>query len=339
MILYMSDLRNNALIYKRNELNELRANNFTLQELRLFSIYLSKIDHRDITTRTVRFTLEDFKNIMEYQELNITRLKETSKSIRKKEVHIPLESGGFSDINLFDEFTVDKDNNGDWFVQISASDKALPFMFDFKTKYFKYELWNALRLNAPSHVRMYELLKQYENIGKREIRVDDLQEMLGTSYTRWERFKKNVLDSSQQALKETTDIAFTYERGKTGTGGKWISVIFYISPNEPTDRQMILFEQELECHIHLDTLKKIAASEDEEEERLPKALQDMIVFVGNDLSKNELKEIYYTMQDKGYDNIFSAFKRLYQTARNKEPFNLKGYILGIIKKEQVNSHE
>lgn len=335
----MSDLRNNAMIFKRNDLNELRANNFTLQELRFFSIYLSKIDHRDISTKTVRFSLEDFKDIMEYKEMNIPRLKETSQSIRKKCVHIPLESGGFSDIVLFDEFTVDKDNNGDWFVQISASSAALPFMFNFKNRYFKYELWNALRLNAPSHVRMYELLKQYENIGKREIRVDDLQEMLGTSYNRWDRFKKSILDSSQQALKEITDISFTYERGKTGTGGKWISIIFHIFPNEPTDRQMVLFEQDLECHIHLKALQEMAiAADEDEEERLPKALMDMIAFAG-DLSKDELKEIYYSMQEKGYENIFLSFKRLYQQARNKEPFNLKGYILGIIKREQVSNDE
>lgn len=335
----MSDLRNNAMIFKRNDLNELRANNFTLQELRFFSIYLSKIDHRDISTKTVRFSLEDFKDIMEYKEMNIPRLKETSQSIRKKCVHIPLESGGFSDIVLFDEFTVDKDNNGDWFVQISASSAALPFMFNFKNRYFKYELWNALRLNAPSHVRMYELLKQYENIGKREIRVDDLQEMLGTSYNRWDRFKKSILDSSQQALKEITDISFTYERGKTGTGGKWISIIFHIFPNEPIDRQMVLFEQDLECHIHLKALQEMAiAADEDEEERLPKALMDMIAFAG-DLSKDELKEIYYSMQEKGYDNIFLSFKRLYQSARNKEPFNLKGYILGIIRNDKVNDDE
>lgn len=334
----MSDLRNNALIFKRNELNELRANNFTLQELRFFSIYLSKIDHRDISTRIVRFALDDFKNIMEYEEMNIPRLKETANSIIEKKVRIPLESGGFTTIGLFDKFTVDKDNSsGEWFVEIKASEAALPFMFDFKNRYFKYELWNALRLNAPSHVRMYELLKQYENIGKREIRVDDLQEMLGTSYNRWDRFKKSVLDSSQQALKETTDISFTYERGKTGTGGKWLSIIFYISANEPTDRQMVLFEQDLESHIHLKELQEMAEDE-HEEERLPKALEDMIAFAG-DLSKDELKEIYYSMQEKEYENIFLSFKRLYQTARNKEPFNLKNYILGIIKKEQVSNHE
>lgn len=340
----MADININALIYKRNELNELRANNFTLQELRFFSIYLAKINSNDINTKLVRFPLKDFQEIMEYPKINIPRLKETSKNIRKKFVSIPLESGGFAEITLFDTFIVDKDKDGKWFVEVGASNAALPFMFNFKDRYFKYELWNALRLTAPSHVRIYELLKQYENIGKREIRVDDLQEMVGTSYSRWERFKKSVLDSSQQALKETTDIAFTYERGKTGTGGKWISIIFNITQNEPTDRQMVLFEQELESHIHLETLQAIASEEPEEnEERLSDTLQKMILFA-DDLTKNEIKEIYYAMQEKEYNDIFTSFKRLYQTARNKEPFNLKGYIMGIIRnetpeKQSKNNHD
>ena len=331
----MSDININSIIYKRNELNELRANNFTLQELRFFSIYLAKINSNDINTRLVRFSLQDFKEIMEYPKIDIPRLKETAKNIRKKFVSIPLESGGFAEITLFDTFIVDKDKDGKWFVEIGASNTALPFMFNFKDRYFKYELWNALRLTAPSHVRIYELLKQYEKIGKREIRVDDLQEMVGTSYSRWERFKKNVLDSSQQALKETTDIAFTYERGKTGTGGKWISIIFSITRNEPTDRQMVLFEQELECHIHLETLQAISSELEpkENEEQLSETLQKMILFA-DDLTKNEIKEIYYAVQEKEYNDIFTSFKRLYQTARNKEPFNLKGYIMGIIRNDK-----
>ena len=33
-------------------------------------------------------------------------------------------------------------------MEINASDDALPLMFDFKNRYFKYELWNALRLKV-----------------------------------------------------------------------------------------------------------------------------------------------------------------------------------------------
>ena len=133
-------------------------------------------------------------------------------------------------------------------MEIDAHDKALPLMFDFKSHYFKYELWNALRLKSANQVRMYEILKQYEKIGKREIEVRELRELLGVSdneysdRTGWSNFKKKVLDSCQQALKDTTDICFTYERGRTGAGGKWLTIIFYISRNEDYIDQLTLDE-------------------------------------------------------------------------------------------------
>ena len=334
----MSELFETAIIEKRNVLNEIRASNLTLQELRFFSIYLSKINPRDENTRSVKFPFADFKKLMDFGKLNIQQLKNSADSILGKKVFIPLESGGFEGIVLFDKCKVDKNSNGEWFVEISASNAAMPLMFDFKERYFRYELWNALRLKSPNQIRMYEILKQYENLGKREISVKDLRELLGisdteySSRTGWSDFKKGVLDSCQKALKEITDISYTYERGKTGTGGKWLTIIFHISKNVPVNTQMTLFESEIAEYIDL---KKVKGNDSEENaERLSPELQNMILFA-DDLTKNDVKEIYYAMQEKSYENIFLSFKRLYQTAVNNDPANLKAYILGIIRNEKL----
>ena len=241
----MSDIFETAIVEKRNVLNELRANNLTLQELRFFSIYLSKINPYDQKTRVVKFKLSDFQKIMDFKRLNIVQIKAAVDSLLTKLVHIPNERGGFSTFQLFKECTIDKDSSGEWYVSIDAHDKALPLMFDFKDRYFKYELWNALRLRSANQIRMYEILKQYEYIGKRELSVSDLRELLGiapTEYPRWDRFRDRVLDSCQQALKETTDICFTYERGKTGAGGKWLTIVFHIYKNTDYVDQLTLFE-------------------------------------------------------------------------------------------------
>ena len=182
---------------------------------------------------------------MDFKRLNIVQLKAATDSLLTKLVHIPLESGGYDSFQLFKKCRIDKNNSGEWYVSIDAHDKALPLMFDFKDRYFKYELWNALRLKSANQIRMYEILKQYETIGKREIKVSDLRELLGIApneYPRWNNFKAKVLDSCQQALKDTTDICFTYERGKTGTGGKWLTIIFHISKNTDYVDQLTLFE-------------------------------------------------------------------------------------------------
>ncbi|WP_295070076.1 replication initiation protein [Ruminococcus sp.] len=334
----MSELFETAIIEKRNVLNEIRASNLTLQELRFFSIYLSKINPRDENTRSVKFPFADFKKIMDFGKLNIQQLKNSADSILGKKVFIPLESGGFEGIVLFDKCKVDKNSNGEWFVEISASNAAMPLMFDFKERYFRYELWNALRLRSPNQIRMYEILKQYEKLGKRELSVKDLRELLGisdteySSRTGWSDFKKGVLDSCQKALKEITDISYTYERGKTGAGGKWLTIIFHISKNVPVNTQMTLFESEIAEYIDL---KKVKGNDSEENaERLSPELQNMILFA-DDLTKNDVKEIYYAMQEKSYENIFLSFKRLYQTAVNNDPANLKAYILGIIRNEKI----
>jgi len=51
-------IKKEYLVEKRNTLNEVRSNNMTLQELRLFSIYLARINSRDVSTRIVRFTMQ-----------------------------------------------------------------------------------------------------------------------------------------------------------------------------------------------------------------------------------------------------------------------------------------
>ena len=246
----MSELFNTAIVEKRNILNAVRSNSMTLQELRFFSIYLSKINPWDKSTRVVRFPLDDFRRIMGLGAgENIAHFRYTIRHILQQVVEVPNEKGtGYTAFQLFKRAKVEKNENDEWYVEFDAHDDALPLMFDFKNRYFKYELWNALRLKSPNQVRMYEILKQYEGLGKRELTVTELRELLGigkneyTDRTGWSNFKKKVLDSCQQALKETTDICYTYERGKVGKGGKWLSVVFHIKRNEDYIDQLTLDE-------------------------------------------------------------------------------------------------
>lgn len=239
-------LYKNAIVEKRNILNEVRKNHMSLQELRFFSIYLSKINARNINTRLVQFPLVEFQKIMGFQDLNIIQIRESFTKLLQQVVTVPNENGGFSAFQLFKECTLDRNNLGDWIVTIDAHDKALPLMFDFKNRYFTYELWNALRLRSTNQIRMYEILKQYEKLGKRELPVQELRELLGimpneySGRTGWTDFKKKVLDSCQQALRENTDICYTYEKGKSGVGGKWLTIVFHIFKNNDYLDQLTL---------------------------------------------------------------------------------------------------
>jgi len=265
-------LRGSELIEKRNVLNEIRSNNMTIQELRFFSIYLSKINSRDVSTRKVQFSLEDFCKIMNFGRPNIKQLQSSTNSLLCKVVNIPKDDGGYEGFTLFKKCRVFKNEYEKWYIEIDASDDALPLMFEFKNRYFTYELWNALRLKSPNQVRMYEILKQYEKIGKRELSIKDLRELLGISpneyagRTGWSDFKRKVLDACQQALKETTDICFDYERGRAGAGGKWLTIIFHIKKNEDYVDQLTLAEFIDMQDSVLPEMKDVGESFEEEEE-------------------------------------------------------------------------
>ena len=281
----MSEIFETAIVQKRNVLNELRAKSFSLQELRFFSIYLSKINPRNIETRVVKFPLSDYQDIMNLGRLNIQQLKASTDSLLGKVVSIPTDTGGYKSFQLFKECNVDKDSNGDWYVSINAHDSALPLMFDFKDRYFKYELWNALQLNSSIQIRMYEILKQYENIGKRELSFQELRDLHGIEpkkYSRLERFKAQVLDVCQKSLKEKTDICFTYERGKIGKSGKWLTIIFYIEKNKSYKRQL-----QLDGFLDLSDTQFIEASAKEQEEEEVEYGTPLATFLGNCALGNE----------------------------------------------------
>lgn len=236
-------IKKNYLVKKRNILNELRSNNMTLQELRFFSIYLSKINPNDVSTRVVRFSISDFQVIMELGRINIDYMKTVTNSLLSKVVNIPTERGGYTAFQLFKRCKVNLDDNNEWYIEIDAHDEALPLMFEFKNRYFTYQLWNALRLKSYNQLRMYEILKQYESIGERIIFVEELKELLGISakeYSRFENFKTRVLNSCQEALEKYTDIKFTYEPYKKGPSGKILSLKFTIKHNDDYENPLSL---------------------------------------------------------------------------------------------------
>ena len=123
-----------------------------------------------------------------------------------------------------------------WYIEMDAHDEVLPLLFNLKEHYFKYQLWNALKLKSVNQLRMYEILKQYENLGKRILYIEELKIYLGIdrdSYADFSNFKKKVLDACQKALSTYTDIQFEYEPyGKRGRGGKIIQLKFTITKNK-----------------------------------------------------------------------------------------------------------
>lgn len=103
-------------------------------------------------------------------------------------------------------------------IGIRFSKPILPFISNLSREFTKYALSDIAGINSAYAIRVYELLMQYKNIGKREISVHNLRIMLelGKKYPLFADFKKRVIDTAVDQINEYTPLNVTYVQKKTG---------------------------------------------------------------------------------------------------------------------------
>ena len=238
-------LKGNELVEKKNELNEIPIDKMSFIEMRIFLIYLAKINPRDMSTRSVKFELADIYEYLDRSQIKISNLKLIAKNLLTKIVYLPYEGEGFQSFPLFNVCTVHRDEYDKWYMEIDAHDHAMPLLFDYKARYFKYRLNNVLRLSSSNQIILYNQLKQYEWVGSRVITVSRLKQLFGIDdgkQMRWDNFRAKVLLSCQKALAENTDICFTFEPIRAGRNHETVAVRFFIKKNEDALDQIMVSE-------------------------------------------------------------------------------------------------
>lgn len=108
----------------------------------------------------------------------------------------------------------------DMYIKLAFHPDLKPYLLQLKSNFTLLDIRNFVRLHSGSTMRIYELLKQYENTNakQREISLDTLKNMLGVTdkYPLYGNFKQKILDEAQKRINESTDISFTFEEIKEG---------------------------------------------------------------------------------------------------------------------------
>lgn len=240
------------MIHKGNEIIEIRdflleqLKDLSLQEWRLLGFYLEKINPRDITTRFVRIDLDDYIELLDLgEDPNIPYLKESSKKLLQKVVdgRDPDKHVVYSQTTIFQRCRLMTDEKGKYYFELNAADDALPLLFDFKDHYIKARGMNIFELNSSNQILMYFFICKQIGLGKRsvEITVDELRDWLGIKtdvYQRFGDFNNYVLSVCERALREHSDLCFTYEKGRLGAHGKCETLKIHIRENKAVIKQL-----------------------------------------------------------------------------------------------------
>ena len=238
----------NNLIVKSNNLIEARYS-LNLNEQKILLYAISRLNREDKELNIVEFDVVEFTQLIDTKGKRYEDFRDTVRSLRKREIIIDtkekeLITGWLSNISFYK-------NTGK--VRIKFDDELIPYLLQLKSRFTRYELKNILYLKNKYSIRIYELLKQYEKIGIREIELKKLKETLMLDEKQYERiydFERFVLKPSKKEIDKNTDIIMNYKKIKTGR--TVTSILFKI---EPKDQEKEIYVEYLNQNYNIKEFK------------------------------------------------------------------------------------
>ncbi|MDO9103688.1 MAG: RepB family plasmid replication initiator protein [Methylovulum sp.] len=218
-----------TLVVQHNKLVEARYK-LTLEEQRLIKMLVSQIQPNDDDFKAYEIHVLDITKLLGItDDYYYNKIKKLTKKLRDSSLCFTNENGDEIQTGWLSSAIYRK---GKGAVELRFDPVLKPYLLQLKSLFTSYELGNILCLRGMYSIRFYELLKQYEKIGKREFPLDEFKRtlMLEDKYKQYKELKKYVLLPSQIEVCEKTDIAFSIEE-KT-QGRKVTGLIFHIKGKE-----------------------------------------------------------------------------------------------------------
>lgn len=205
-----------TLIKKANDLIEARYM-FDIWETRFFLSVLSKIHRDDSDFKVYRIKYKDvIKTFGLKSNSSYDYLRQAAKNIMDRKVAISYEVGGVVRETLYHIIRkVDYMKEGESgrriesheYIDVTVEQEMKPLLLQLQKNFTAYDLRNVVRLGVYP-IRIYELLKQYETIGKRTITIEDIKKMfeLKHEYPRFSNFYQKVIKPAIEEINDFTDL-------------------------------------------------------------------------------------------------------------------------------------
>jgi len=205
----------NEMVVKSNTLVE-ASYRLSTQEQKVILSLAAKIKNQDEDFKNYTFSVKEFADITgaridsKYHEIKNLTSRLLRRVFTINEADGPLQLSWLSAAKYFD---------GEGIITLRFDPGLKPYLLQLKDCFTKINLSVALRLKSSFSIRIYELLKQYENIGSRSFMLSELKTMLGiadSQYKLYGHLKSKVLKVAQDELAAKTDLTFDYEEIKVG---------------------------------------------------------------------------------------------------------------------------
>lgn len=208
------------IVVKANKMIQDARFDFSLQEQKVIAYLISKIKPDDSEMAEQEFNIKEFCQICGIDDnngKNYADLKKTIQSLADKSIWIKIESEKKETLFRWIDKASIVEQSG--IITLKLSDDIKPFLLQLREKFTQYGLIYTLPMRSQYSIRIYEILKSYENMHKKNFIVDELKKRLmceNKSYENFSNFRKYVVDIAISEINEFTDIFVDYTNSKTG---------------------------------------------------------------------------------------------------------------------------
>lgn len=245
-------IKENNIVSKSNTLIEANSR-LNLVEQKMLLCLASNIEPNDRDFKTYTFPIRQFHDLLGLSgSTKYTELSKITKELLSKVIEI---RAGEELIQVsWLSSAIYNRNKGT--IDMRFDPLLKPFLLELSSKFTSYRLANVVKLKSTYAIRIYELLKQYEDLKERTISLENLRYYLDAMdvYPNYANFKQRVLKPSQKELAQKTDISFEFEEIKIGR--KVQKIRFIIRSQKKKDNDLVRFEKKLDQFQHPNTFEQ-----------------------------------------------------------------------------------
>jgi len=186
---------------------------------------------------------------------NYGRLSKECDKILEKVLHIEKPHGGWLKTHWFSAMEYKPTEK---IIEVSIDERLKPYLLQLKKNFKYYELASVMNMESEYSIRIYEICKQYQKLGKRDMELKELHDLLQVpaSYKKdFSFFRIKVLEIAQREINKYSDIEIDFTPIKRGRSTH--SIIFTIKRNDKfksvVDDKEVDIKEDLKPEQQIDT--------------------------------------------------------------------------------------
>jgi len=221
-----------SVVKKKNVAIRKARYSLSLQQQKVLCYLISELKETDTHETEKIFDIKAFYDFMEVSNKDYDKVRQCLKALSDKSWWIKADDGSDVLVRFLDTVRADKRTAK---VRIRFHRDMMPFLQHLYIEYTQYKLFYVMTMRSEYSIRLYELLKSVTNKQLWYFDIEELKKIfMCENYTRFNDFKKRVIEPAVSEINKKTDITIFYELIKDGKS--YVGIEFEIQYKSDSDR-------------------------------------------------------------------------------------------------------